>query len=85
MAKTNRHSHKGLNDSSFTTRIEQAGYQWLSASENIAYGYKSTESVMQAWLKSKAHCANITNPNVTEMAAAVVDSYWVTVFARPKR
>jgi uncharacterized protein YkwD len=52
MAKTNRHSHKGRNGSSFTTRIEQTGYQWLSASENIAYSYKSTESVMQAWLKS---------------------------------
>lgn len=85
MAKTNRHSHKGRNGSSFTTRIEQAGYQWLSASENIAYGYKSAESVMQAWLKSKAHCANITNPDVTEMAAGMVEGYWVTVFAKPRR
>ena len=84
MARTKKLSHTGNNGSSFTNRIEQTGYRWSIASENIAYGHKSIESAMQAWLKSKAHCANIINSEVSEMGAAVADDYWVTVFAKPR-
>lgn len=72
--------------SSFVNRIENNGYiRHRGISENIAYGAKSIEMVMQQWIDSKGHCKNIMNPLYTEVGIAVVVSengtyYWTQDF-----
>lgn len=55
--------------STIRTRIEGQGYtiaenRWGIA-ENIAAGYETPEVVMNAWMNSSGHRANILNPNYT--------------------
>lgn len=42
-------------------RITNAGYSWSSMGENIAEGQATPASVMQAWMNSSGHRANILN------------------------
>ena len=57
-----------------------------AAAENIAYGQKSPESVMQTWLKSSGHRRNILNSKLTEIGCGMSLSdegrlYWCVCFA----
>jgi uncharacterized protein YkwD len=71
-------------------RLNQAGYRWTAWGENIAYGYPDAASVVQGWMASPEHRANILNPNFTEIGVGVAKSRSGTpsydqVFARPAR
>ncbi|MCU7929720.1 MAG: Ig-like domain-containing protein [Candidatus Thiodiazotropha sp. (ex Codakia rugifera)] len=88
MADNNFFSHTGLDDSSPGDRITAAGYNWRTYGENIAAGYADEETAMNAWLNSPGHCANLMNPNFTEMGEAVAENpdsqyriYWTQNFA----
>jgi uncharacterized protein YkwD len=66
-------------------RIAACGYPGYSAGENIAAGYRSPASVMQAWLASPGHRANIEAPAWTVIGIGVAQSasgalYWVQDF-----
>ncbi|MBE6114967.1 MAG: hypothetical protein E7191_07810 [Erysipelotrichaceae bacterium] len=52
-------SHTRPSGKNFSTALNEAGYQYTSASENIAYGYSSAVSVMEKWMSSSAHRGNI--------------------------
>ena len=43
-------------------------------------GYSDERAVIQGWLSSPAHCANIMNPHVKEMGVAHKGKYWTQVF-----
>jgi uncharacterized protein YkwD len=59
--------------SSFQERIEHQGYtQWRRVGENIAAGYADPEEVVEGWLESPHHCANLMNPVFTEVGMALV-------------
>jgi uncharacterized protein YkwD len=60
MAKTGTFSHISTGGTSFVTRIQRAGYT-APQSENIAYGYREGKQVLDAWMKSPGHRANIAN------------------------
>jgi len=65
--------NKGGGRSSFYERILSQGYgEFYALGENIAAGQRSIEEVMEAWLKSPSHCANIMSDNFTEVGMAVV-------------
>ena len=53
--------------------------------ENIAYGQSSPEAVMNAWMNSSGHRANILNADFDKIGVGVVRSggrlYWVQLFA----
>ena len=49
--------------------------------ENIAYGYQSAEKVMEGWMNSSGHRANILSENATALAVAKSGTSWVQVFA----
>lgn len=51
--------HVGLDGRDPFKRMTDAGYQWSAAAENIAEGQPTAEEVMQTWLQSPDHCANI--------------------------
>ncbi|GAB4036503.1 CAP domain-containing protein [Spirosoma gilvum] len=91
MATYNYFSHTGRDGSQPWDRISREGYQWSSVGENIAAGYPSARSVVDAWLSSPGHCQNIMNPyfqNVGVGYAYNVNStyryYWVTDFGTRK-
>jgi uncharacterized protein YkwD len=86
MADNDYFSHTGIDGSSPGDRISAAGYNWRTYGENIAAGYPDTKSVMQGWLESAGHCANIMNANFSEVGAGMAqggsyDIYWTQDFA----
>ena len=60
MARTGRFSHTGSGGSTFAARERRAGYT-APLSENIAWGYRSGAAVVNAWMRSPGHRANILN------------------------
>ena len=54
-------SHTRPNGSKFSTALTEQGVTFKGAGENIAWGQKSPEAVMQACLNSEGHRANILN------------------------
>ena len=91
MARHNMLEHEGTDGSTPAIRITRTGYAWRTVGENVASGPTSADEVMEGWLDSPGHCANLMNPRFTEMGIAyVVDPrsesgvYWSQVFAAPK-
>lgn len=71
-------------------RLAAARYTWAAYAENVAVGQPSAEAVVNAWMKSPGHRANILNPNYTELGVGyAVDvagrPYYAQVFGRPAR
>ena len=60
MARTGTFSHTGSAGSTFVVRTKAAGFARPS-SENIAWGYRSASELVNAWMKSPGHRANILN------------------------
>ncbi len=68
--------------------MKQFGIKYTSAGENIAAGQRTPQEVMNGWMNSEGHRANILNSNFTEIGVGyVTDSngktYWVQHFIRP--
>ena len=63
-------SHTRPNGSYFTSVLQENGITYRLAGENIAWGQKSPEEVMNAWMNSAGHRANILNPNFKELGVA---------------
>jgi uncharacterized protein YkwD len=89
MAAHDNFEHVGTDGSTPSQRVTRAGYQWRSVAENIARGAATAQEVMQDWLTSPGHCANIMNPRSTQMGVAYAVNlengiYWAQVFAAPQ-
>lgn len=50
--------------------------------ENIAYGFYTAESVMEAWMNSSGHRRNILTAGYDTMAVACVNGSWVQLFGK---
>lgn len=75
--------HTGSDGTKVSDRVSQAGYEWQTVGENIAWGYRDIETVFAGWRDSPGHCRNMMNGNFREMGSAQVGKYWVQAFARP--
>jgi uncharacterized protein YkwD len=91
MAEHDYFEHRDLNGQSPADRVRAVGYREKLVGENIAYGPKSLEEVVQGWLDSPGHCENIMDPRFAEMGIAYAAGrsgrrglYWVQVFAEPQ-
>ncbi|MCI9155478.1 MAG: CAP domain-containing protein [Lawsonibacter sp.] len=60
-------SHTRPNGSSYKTAIAEMGITADYVGENVATGYKDAQQVVNAWLKSEGHRANILNENYTKI------------------
>ena len=74
----------GLNREAVTALKEQ-GASYRAAGENIAYGQRSAEQVMEGWMNSSGHRANILNAQYTAIGVGVYRSasgtlHWVQLF-----
>lgn len=64
MADQNYFSHTSLDGRSPWDRIRAAGYTYAtSLGENIAAGTSTADAVMNLWMGSSGHCANIMSPS----------------------
>lgn len=92
MAARNYFDHTSPDGRTFSQRIDATGYAWSTAGENIAAGYSSIDAVMDGWIQSPGHCANLMNQNFTEIGVACVpgtssttySNYWTMDLARPR-
>jgi uncharacterized protein YkwD len=91
MAQHNYFEHEDLAGHSPADRVRAVGYQEKLVGENIAYGPKTADEVVQGWLDSPGHCENIMNPKFAEMGIAYAAGraskrglYWVQVLADPR-
>jgi uncharacterized protein YkwD len=91
MAKHNYFEHEDLTGRSPADRVRAVGYQEKLVGENIAYGPKSAEEVVQGWLDSPGHCENIMDPRFAEMGIAYAAGqasrrglFWVQLLVAPK-
>ncbi len=73
MGATGQFSHTGRGGSNFVARSKAAGYARPSA-ENIAWGYRSAGEVVDAWMHSPGHRANILNCRSTTVGVGAVYS-----------
>lgn len=80
-----RFSHTRPNGSSCFTAMKEAGISYSYAGENIAYGQRSPEAVMDGWMHSEGHRANILNNQVEYIGIGVTQRngvyYWSQFFA----
>lgn len=84
MAAKNYFSHTSKDGRSFGERIKEEGYTFSAAAENIAMGQPTEEAVVDAWLNSQGHCANIMSNLYTEMGVGRQGAYWTQDFAKPR-
>lgn len=64
--------------------LKSLGISYRSAGENIAKGQKTPEAVMNAWMNSSGHRANILNSSYGKLGVGYVvkngTTYWVQIF-----
>lgn len=80
-------SHTRPDGSSFATALKEQNVSYRSSGENIAYGQQTPEAVMNAWMNSSGHRANIMNPNFTTIGVGYYENgsgtdYWCQLFTR---
>ncbi|GIF43459.1 CAP domain-containing protein [Actinoplanes xinjiangensis] len=86
MAETGTLSHTGKDGSTFVMRAQAAGYAQPSA-ENIAMGYRTAAEVVDGWMNSAGHRANILNCESTTVGVGIANTadgtpYYTQVFGR---
>ncbi|MGE5836219.1 MAG: CAP domain-containing protein [Acidobacteriota bacterium] len=88
MAANNYFSHTSLDGTTFDQRIRNAGYAGsFPWGENIAAGPSTAEAVVDGWMASPGHCANIMSPSFRATgigygfgASAAYRHYWTQTF-----
>ncbi|MEA4815721.1 MAG: CAP domain-containing protein [Lachnospiraceae bacterium] len=78
-------SHTRPDGTSCFTALDEAGASYSGAGENIAMGQKTAEKVMDSWMNSAGHKANILNANFKNIGVGVYTDesgkiYWVQEF-----
>ena len=89
MAQLNYFSHTSLDGRLFYQRITAAGYAYNTCGENIAAGYSNAQSVMNGWMNSPGHRANILGSGFCDIgvgyaygSASTYGHYWTQDFGR---
>ncbi|MCR6845937.1 CAP domain-containing protein [Bacillus sp. IBL03825] len=82
MQKNNYFDHNSPTYGSPFDMMKKFGISYTSAGENIAQGQRTPEEVVQAWMNSAGHRANILNNGFTHIGVGYVESgnYWTQQF-----
>ena len=83
------HTISGARYPAMQDRLAAVGYAYMQAAENVAWNQRSAQAVVNTWMNSSGHRANILDPGLTEIGAAMARSargepYWIQVFGRPR-
>ena len=89
MGDQNYFDHTSLDGKKFYERITDAGYHYQTCGENIAAGLTTPATVVDGWMNSDGHRANILDPDYCDIGvgyATVGGSqyyhYWTQDFGR---
>ena len=85
MAKKGYFSHTSPTYGSAFDMMNKYGVSYRTAGENIAKGQKTAESVMNGWMNSSGHRANILSSAYTNIGVGYAkdsrgNTYWVQIF-----
>lgn len=85
MAKNGYFSHTSPTYGSAFDMMKTYGVSYKTAGENIAKGQKTAASVMDGWMNSSGHRANILKSDYTKIGVGYAKSpdgttYWVQIF-----
>jgi uncharacterized protein YkwD len=91
MASHNFFSHKSVsNGSNLPERLRAVDYKYQVAGENIGAGPSTAAQMLDIWLASPGHCANLMSANFVELGASCQNSnhstyktYWTMKVATP--
>lgn len=88
MINKNYFSHQSPTYGSPFNMMENFGIKFSSAAENIAYGQKTPAEVMNGWMNSSGHRANILSRNITQIGVGCAKKsngtlYWTQMFIKP--
>lgn len=65
--------------------LRNFGIRFTAAAENIAYGQTTAQSVMNSWMNSPGHRANILNSQFNQIGVGYFNAgipYWTQLFIR---
>ena len=79
-------SHSRPNGSSYRTVLDENGISYMGCGENVAYGYRNPQAVMEGWMNSEGHKANILQPKFTHIGIGYYVGpngyhYWSQLFS----
>lgn len=82
------HELPGVAQPGLVDRAAFVGYSYSWLGENIAFNYLNSNTVMDAWLASPGHRANLLNANFTQIGVGVAldaqgEPYYCQTFGRP--
>jgi uncharacterized YkwD family protein len=82
MRDNNYFSHTSPTYGSPFDMLATFGISYRTAGENIAMGYATPEAVVNAWMNSSGHRANILNSSYTQIGVGYVadGNYWTQLF-----
>ncbi|HYE23219.1 MAG TPA: CAP domain-containing protein [Candidatus Paceibacterota bacterium] len=91
MAARGYFSHATPDGEPFWVWVRDAGYEYSYAGENLAINFTESEEVIDAWLNSDSHRANVLNAKFTEIGIATATgtykgrptTFIVQMFGRP--
>lgn len=90
LARRRTLSHTGADGSSVADRVTRRGYRYRRVGENVAFqgGYRDAVQVVDNWMNSSGHRANILQSDFTEIGIGYAASgdrhYFVQVFGRSR-
>ena len=82
MADNHYFSHTSPTYGSPFQMIRNFGISFRTAGENIAYGQRTPQAVVNTWMNSSGHRANILNASYTQIGVGYVanGNYWTQMF-----
>ncbi|WP_174615940.1 CAP domain-containing protein [Virgibacillus ihumii] len=82
MAENNYFSHNSPTYGSPFDMMKQFGITYKTAGENIARGQQTPQEVVNGWMNSEGHRANILNESFTHIGVGYVENgnYWTQQF-----
>lgn len=94
MANSDFVGHVAPNGSNMSDRVRATGYQYWTIAENVAAGHSTPDAVLEGWMNSSGHRANILNPDLKEIGIGYYhlandtgmvnyDHYWTQNFGTP--
>ena len=66
-------SHESPNGLSPFHWLSQRDYRYRTAGENLATGFETANVLVQSWMESRGHRANILSPNYEDCGIAIID------------
>lgn len=78
-------SHTRPDGRDFSSALTEAGVSYRGSGENIAWGQRTPEQVMEGWMNSAGHRANILNEKYTSIGVGYYQNtsgvnYWSQLF-----